>query len=77
MKVKVIFAKQLQRKPRNPASTGFEPMTSVIRCTTLPTAMKPCWKQVKCEFNLYPLYKESEWHNKPQRKFCIKYHVEI
>ena len=66
--VKVIFAvmkqlKQLQRKPRkkSEASTGFEPMTSAIpvRCSTN-WAMKPRWKQVKSEFNLYTLYEENE-----------------
>ena len=69
VEVKVIFTvvkqliKQLQRKPRknSEAWTGFEPMTSVIpvRCSTN-WAMKPRWKQVKSEFNLYPLYEESK-----------------
>ena len=42
-------------------STGFEPMTSVIpvQCSTN-WAMKPCWKQVKSEFNFPLLYEESE-----------------
>ena len=33
---------------------GFKPSTSTN------WAMKPRWKQVKCEFNLYPLYEESD-----------------
>ena len=43
------------------STTGFEPMTSMIpvQCST-DWAMKPRWKQVKSEFNLYPLYEESE-----------------
>ena len=43
------------------APTGFEPMTSAIpvRCSTN-WAMKPCWKQVKSEFNLYLLYEEND-----------------
>ena len=37
--------------------TGIEPMTSTIpvQCSTN-WALKPCWKQVKSEFNFYPLY---------------------
>ena len=40
---------------------GFEPMTSAIpvRCST-DWAMKPRWKQVRCEFNLEPLYEEND-----------------
>ena len=30
-----------------------------VRCSTN-WAVKPCWKQVKSEFNSYPLYEESE-----------------
>ena len=49
-------------KPRkNPeAPTAFQPMTSAIplRCSTK-WVIKPHWKQVKCEFNLYPLYEEN------------------
>ena len=69
VEVKVIFAgvkqlKQLQIKPRKKALMGFEPMTSMIlvRCSTN-WAMKPSWKQVKSEFNLYPLhvYVWREW----------------
>ena len=51
--------KQLQIKPRknSKAPTGFKPMTSAIlvQCST-DRAMKPRQKQVKCEFNLYPLH---------------------
>ena len=66
--MKVILAvmkqlKQLQRKPRtnSEASTGFEPMTYAIpvRCST-DWAMKPRCKQLESEFDLYPLYEESE-----------------
>ena len=52
--------KQLQRKPRkkeSEASTGFEPMASMIPvCCSTNWAMKPHWKHVKYEFNLYPLW---------------------
>ena len=66
--VKVIFAvmkqlKQLQRKPRkkSEASTGFEPMNFIILMQhSTNWAMKPRWKQVKSEFNLYTLYEENE-----------------
>ena len=46
-----VILKQLQ----------IEPMASVIpvRCSTN-WAMKPRRKQVRCEFNWYPLYEESE-----------------
>ena len=61
IEVKVILTvvkqlKQLERKPRkkSEASTGFEPTAILVRCSTN-WAMKPRWKQVKCEFNLYPL----------------------
>ena len=30
-----------------------------LRCST-DWAIKPCWKQVKCEFNLYPSYELRE-----------------
>ena len=54
--------KQLQIKLRknSDAPTGFKPMTSLIpvRCFTT-WAMNPRQKQVKCEFNLYPLYEEN------------------
>ena len=57
--VSKAVAKKAQKKSE--ASTGFEPMTSAIpvQCSNI-RPMKPCWKQVKCEFNLYPLYEESE-----------------
>ena len=39
------------------APTGFKPMTSAILVgRSTQWAMKPCWKQVKCEFSLYLLY---------------------
>ena len=48
---------KLQIKPRKNSEVpkGFEPVTSAIqvRCST-DWAMKSRWKQVKCEFNLYP-----------------------
>ena len=54
------YLKQLQIKPRknSEAPTGFEPMITV-RCSTN-WAMKPHWKQVKCEFHLYPLYEKND-----------------
>ena len=59
----LTVVEQLQRKPRkkSEASTGFEPMSSMtpVRCSTN-WAMKPCWKQVRCEFNLYPLYEVND-----------------
>ena len=45
------------------ASTGFKPMASAILvwCSNN-WAMKPCWKQVKSEFNLYQCYmKNVRW----------------
>ena len=52
---------------------GFEPMTSVmpVQCSTN-WAMRPHWKQVKSEFNLYPSYSMKrvrlcEWDGKVQR----------
>ena len=43
------------------APTGFGPMTFAIpvRCST-DWAMKPCWKQVRCEFNLYHYMKRMQ-----------------
>ena len=50
--------KQLQIKPRKnyKAPTGFKPMTSMILVLcSADWAMKPRWKEVRYEFNLYPL----------------------
>ena len=52
-------------------------MTSAIpvRCSTN-RAIKPCWKQVKSEFNSYPLYEESEmmytWYK--SYMICTSFH---
>ena len=35
------------------------PPSIPVRCSTN-WAMKPCWKQVRCEFNLYPLYEVND-----------------
>ena len=83
LQVKVIFAvlkqlKQLQRKPRkknSEALTWFKPMTSAISVwCSANWSMKPCWKQVKSEFNLYPSYEESEmiciWYKSYKPCFC-------
>ena len=52
---------QIEPRKKSEAPTGFEPVTSAIpvRCSTN-WAMKPRWKQVRCEFNLYPLYEEND-----------------
>ena len=54
-------AKKAQKK--NPeASTGLKPTTSTIlmQCSTNRAMKLARWKQVKSEFNLHPLYEESE-----------------
>ena len=61
MQVKVILVfmkqqKQLQRKAR-------KKILMLHRCDVLPTelwSLVARWKQVRCEFNLYWLYEESD-----------------
>ena len=66
LEVKEIFAVVKQHsckespEKNSEASMGFKPMTSAIPVQCSTNWVKPCWKQVKSEFNLYPLYEESE-----------------
>ena len=64
---------KLQIKPRknSEAPIGFEPMTFMILvwCSTN-WAMKPRWKQVRCEFNLY-LFLRKGSHPKFQLHFTF------
>ena len=51
------FRNKTQKKNCELQRGSTEPMTSAIpvRCSTH-WGMEPRWKQVRCEFNLYPLY---------------------
>ena len=58
---KITLAVTNKAQKKSEAPTGFEPMVTsaiLVRCSTN-WAMKPCWKQVKCESNLYLLYEDT------------------
>ena len=50
--------KAVAKKPRKTSESN--PRSPSYLVDALPTEIKPRWKQVKCEFNLYPLYEENE-----------------